>query len=132
MKKQVEDWILLAEKDFSAAEVIIKDDNLLTNIVVFHCQQTIEKYFKAYLIENDVQLIKTHDLIKLNGLIREIKDLGIDEKKLIGINEVYIESRYPGELGLLPDGMPTAEQTKEFIEYAREIKTLINNELNKK
>ena len=67
-------------------------------------------------------LVKTHDLIRLNDMIKEINDLGIDENKLIPINEVYKESRYPGELGLLPDGMPIDEQAKEFIEYAKESK----------
>jgi HEPN domain-containing protein len=129
MKKQVEDWVLLADKDLYAAEIIIKDDYPLTNIVAFHCQQAIEKYLKAYLIEKDVSLIKTHDLIKLNDMTKEIKDLGIDEEKLTIINEVYIESRYPGELGLLPDGIPTDEQAEEFIEYTKKIKTKINNEL---
>jgi HEPN domain-containing protein len=59
MKKQVEDWVLLADNDLYAAEIIIKDDHPLTNIIAFHCQQAIEKYLKAYLIENDVPLIKT-------------------------------------------------------------------------
>ena len=131
MKKQVEGWIILADKDLKAAEIVLKDDYPLTNIVAFHCQQTIEKYLKAYLIEQDAPLIKTHDLIKLNGMIKNIKDLGIDENKLIIINEVYIESRYPGEIGLLPDGIPTDEQAKEFIEYAKEIKMIISNELKK-
>jgi HEPN domain-containing protein len=129
MKKQAEDWISFADKDFAAAEIIMKEDRPLTNIVAFHCQQAIEKYLKAYLIEKDIPIIKTHDLIKLNDMTKEIKDLYIDERKLTEINEVYIESRYPGELGLLPDGAPTGEQTKFFIEYAREIKTKIKNEL---
>jgi HEPN domain-containing protein len=129
MKKQVEYWILLAGKDLDAAEVIYGNDYSLTNIVAFHCQQAIEKYLKAYLIEKDVHFIKTHDLIKLNGLVKGIKDLGIDEKKLVIINEVYIESRYPGELGLLPGGIPTNKQAEEFIGYAKEIKTIINQEL---
>jgi HEPN domain-containing protein len=64
-------------------------------------------------------------------MTKEIKNLGIDEEKLTIINEAYIESRYPGELGLLPDGIPTDEQAKVFIEYAKEIKTIINNELKK-
>jgi HEPN domain-containing protein len=129
MKKQVADWLLVADKDLYAAEIIIRDDYPLTNIAAFHCQQAIEKYLKAYLIEKDIPLIKTHDLIKLNDMTKEIKDLGLDEKKLIVINEVYIESRYPGELGLLPDGIPTDEQAKTFIEYAKEIKVKVNNEL---
>jgi HEPN domain-containing protein len=57
---------------------------------------------KAYLIEKDVPIIKTHDLIKLNGMTKEINDLGRDEKKLIVINEVYIESRYPGNWDYYP------------------------------
>jgi HEPN domain-containing protein len=101
----------------------------LANIAAFHCQQTIEKYLKAYFIENDIPLAKTHDLIKLNGLIKERTDIGIDEEKLLAINEVYIDSRYPGELGLLPDGIPTDEQVKEFIEYAKGIKAIIINAL---
>ena len=130
MKKQVEDWILLADKDLHAAEIILANDEYpLTNIVAFHCQQAIEKYLKAFLIENDISLVRMHDLIKLNGMVNEIKHLGIDEKKLIVLNEVYTDSRYPGDLGLMPDGTPTNEQAKEFIGYVKEIKTIINNEL---
>ena len=129
MKKQAENWILLADKDLRAAEIILKDEHPLTNITAFHCQQAIEKYLKAFLIEKDIPVIKTHDLIKLNDMVKEIKHLNIDEKKLIIINEVYIESRYPGELGLMPGGIPTDEQAENFIKYAKEIKTVINNEL---
>jgi hypothetical protein len=46
-----------------------------------------------------------------------------------GIKDLGIDSRYPGDLGLMPDGIPTNEQAKEFIEYVNEIKTIINNEL---
>ena len=127
MKKQAEDWIALADKDLYAAEIMIKEDYSLTNIVAFHCQQAIEKYLKALLIENDIPLIRTHDLIRLNGMIKEVKDLDIDEEKLIMINEVYSDSRYPGELGLMPDGALSDKQAKEFIEYVKEIKAIINN-----
>jgi HEPN domain-containing protein len=87
--------------------------------------QAIEKYLKPYLVEKCVPLIKTHDLIKLNGMINEIEDIGIDEKKLFAVNEIYTESRYPGELGLIPSGMPTNDEATEFLEYAKEIKAII-------
>jgi len=35
------------------------------------------------------------------------------------LNEVYIEVRYPGELGLLPHGEPTVEEAGDFYEFAR-------------
>ena len=129
MKKQAEDWIFFADKDLQAAEIIINDEHPLTNIIAFHCQQAIEKYLKAYIIEKKDSLTRIHDLIKLNAIANEIKDLGIDEKKLIVLNEVYLDSRYPGDLGLMPDGMPTKDQAKEFIEFVNEIKITINNEL---
>jgi HEPN domain-containing protein len=47
------------------------------------------------------------------------------------INEIYIESRYPGDIGLMPDGIPTFEEAKKFLEYAKEVKIIINNELIK-
>jgi len=131
MKNLTKDWIFMADRDLSAAEILSKENCPLTNIVVFHCQQAIEKYLKAFLVENDIPIIKTHDLIKLNNIIIKIKDLGIDEKKLTLVNDVYSESRYPAEMGLLPDGMPTNKYAKEFIEYAKEIKIIINNEINK-
>jgi len=40
---------------------------------------------------------------------------------LLTINELYVESRYPGELGLLPYGKPTRKDAKAFYEFAREI-----------
>jgi hypothetical protein len=55
-------------------------------------------------------------------MTKEIKDLDIDEKKLTIISEVYIESRYPGELGLLSDGIPTHEQAKLFIVHRRVVR----------
>ena len=76
-----------------------------------------------------MQLVKTHDLIKLNEMINEITNIGIDEKNLIKINEVYIETRYPVELGLIPDGMPTNEDAKEFLVNAKKIKSIIINAL---
>ena len=57
MKKQVEAWIGFAEKDILTISEIIHNPNL-TNIVAFHCQQAIEKYFKAFILENEKQLLK--------------------------------------------------------------------------
>ena len=37
MKNQVEDWIVLADKDLHAAEILLEHEYPLTNIVAFHC-----------------------------------------------------------------------------------------------
>ena len=123
MKKFVEDWLAYADEDLIAADVL--NDNSLTNAVAFHCQQAIEKYFKAFLIENDILFPRIHNLIRLYGMIQEVKDLEIDDEKLDVINGVYTNTRYPGEFGLMPDALPSHEQAKDFIEFAQKVKTII-------
>ena len=80
-----------------------------------------EKGESITLIENDIPPIKTHDLIKLNDILKNVKYLDINEQELIIIHEVYASSRYPGELGLLPNGMPSFDQTQEFVADAKEV-----------
>ena len=123
MKKFVEDWLAYADEDLIAADVL--NDNSFTNAVAFHCQQAIEKYFKAFLIENDILFPRIHNLIRLYGMIQEVKDLEIDDEKLDVINGVYTNTRYPGEFGLMPDALPSLEQAKDFIEFAKKVKTII-------
>jgi HEPN domain-containing protein len=128
MKRLVEEWISYAERDVMSAKVLI-DNPLLTRNVASHCQQAVEKYFKGYLLEHDKPLIKIHDLPKLYGMIKEIKDLELNDDLLARINETYIEDRYPGELGLLPHGIPTDEDAQSFLQFAIEVEVKVKREL---
>ena len=130
MKKQVEAWIKFAEKDILTISEIIKNPNL-TNIAAFHCQQAIEKYFKAFILEKEKPILKIHNLLTLYGIIKEMKNFDFDEDLLATINDIYLESRYPGEIGLLEDGsMPTIKQAEQFYTFAKEIEIKIKRELN--
>jgi HEPN domain-containing protein len=132
MKKQVETWLEFAGQDMLTISEIIENPNL-TNVVAFHCQQAIEKYFKALILENEKPLMKIHNLLTLYGIIKEFVDLELDEDLLSTINDIYLESRYPGEIGLLDNGsMPTKEYADQFFVFAKEIETKIKNELSKK
>jgi HEPN domain-containing protein len=37
------------------------------------------------------------------------------------MDKLYIDARYPGELGLLPDGKPTMADARQFRACARSI-----------
>jgi HEPN domain-containing protein len=124
MKKQVDQWIVFAEADMNAADILIDADFQIGSAVVFHCQQAIEKYFKAYLIEHDWQLKKTHDLSRLYENIVKIRDLDLDLKPLQKINILYIDTRYPDE------SQPTKVDAKEAYEFAQEVEKKIRVELN--
>jgi HEPN domain-containing protein len=112
------EWLKAANDDIDSIGYIIKVENL-TNVVTFHSQQAIEKSFKSLIEYKKISFVKTHNLEKLYKKLENI--IEVDYEKLELINELYIESRYPGDMGLLPYGKPTLEDTKEIYDFALEI-----------
>jgi HEPN domain-containing protein len=47
-------------------KILLEKDNFDTDIVTFHCQKAIEKYFKAFLLGNGWKLGKIHNLDALS------------------------------------------------------------------
>ncbi len=131
MKKQVTQWLKYAEIDLLSAEKLLDDKNL-TQSVAFHSHQTAEKSFKAILEDRSIRIPKSHDLEKLYGMIlKEGIKLILDEDILSQINDVYIDSRYPGDAGLIPQGIPSTEKAKEFFKAAKVIYEKVLNIVSK-
>lgn len=129
MKQTTKDWATAAEDDLLAAKTLVHDPRL-TNLAAFHCQQFLEKIFKAVIEETDRPAIKSHDLLRLQ-LTANIS-LSDQETQLMGIiNEVYIDARYPGDLGLLPLGKPTIAEIESFIQFCDTIFARLMEQLNK-
>jgi len=130
MKKTVEAWVEFADADLlTVSEIAGRPE--LTNIAAFHCQQAIEKYFKALILEAGKPLPKIHNLLTLYGSVKEITDLGLDENLLATINDVYLDSRYPGEVGLVNGVKPTIELADSFFSFAKEVEAKIKDEFSK-
>jgi len=119
MKLTTKEWISAAEDDLLSAKKLAEESRL-TNIVAFHCQQCIEKSFKALIEEQLGISVKSHDLIRLNDKANIILP-DDDITTLAIINEVYIDARYPGDMGLMPHGKPTPGEAKKFILFSRSI-----------
>jgi len=89
----------------------------------------VEKLLKAVIEEFQTALVKTHNLerlyekVKPNGVVISDVDL------LKRLNELYIDSRYPSDSGLLPYGKPTLEDAHKFYSFAektyREVKAVL-------
>ncbi len=125
MRKATIQWLRSAEMDLDNIARII-DLEHLTPIAAFHAQQCVEKCFKAVLEEHSKKVPKDHSTLRLYGLIQELIEADIDMAILTDLDDLYIESRYPGQLGLLPDGMPTLADAKEFYEFAKDIYKLVS------
>ena len=121
MKKQVEEWLRFAELDLRSAKKLLEDPTLAQN-AAFHIHQSVEKCFKAGIENLNVKIPKIHDLEKLQDIL---KDNGIifktDMDQILSINNIYIEARYPGDQGLVPEGTPSPEFINEIYEFAEKV-----------
>jgi HEPN domain-containing protein len=113
------EWLKASEDDLLTIEEIINNPHL-THIVAFHAQQCVEKSMKAIIEENEIDIPKIHKLIKLYDKVSFSLD-GLDEELMSVLDGLYIESRYPGDMGLLPYGKPSVDDAKEFYSFAKSV-----------
>jgi HEPN domain-containing protein len=124
-------WLSAANDDLVLIQEIMSNETL-THLVAFHAQQAIEKSFKALLEEREGIVPRIHTLENL--LVRITKYTSIDGELdlLEDLDKLYIDSRYPADFGLLPDGKPTVEEATAFNELAVYIHDKIKLELSDK
>jgi HEPN domain-containing protein len=113
------EWLKSAESDIETIEEIIENGNL-THIVAFHSQQCVEKSIKAILEFYEINVPKTHSVLKLSKLAEGYFD--IEDKEMADeLDKLYIDARYPGDFGLLPDGKPTLDKAATFYRFVKKI-----------
>jgi HEPN domain-containing protein len=115
MRKATNEWFISAESDLLLIREIMEIENL-THLSAFHAQQSVEKSFKAIIEEFDLGFIKTHSLETLYNLVKKKLPEQLDTDIL---DQLYIDSRYPGEMGLLPSGKPSLSEAAEFFRFAQ-------------
>jgi HEPN domain-containing protein len=48
----VQQWLKIAERDLLSAKQGLEAEIIITDIVCFHCQQSVEKFLKAFLVKH--------------------------------------------------------------------------------
>lgn len=120
MKDITTQWLELARSDIIVSRNSLSDE-FLTNIVAFHSQQAVEKCFKAIMEEKGIALARIHNLVRLYAKVKNVIEFDVDLDMLTTLDNVYTSSRYPSDLGLMPDGKPTIEQASEMYNSAKQI-----------
>lgn len=118
MKKTTDEWFKSAGSDLLLIRKVCTDGDL-THLSAFHSQQAIEKSFKAVIEEYDLGFIKTHSLETLFNIVKDRIPINVNVDMLTILDQMYIDSRYPGEMGLLPNGEPTVPEAMEFFNLAQ-------------
>ena len=128
MKKSTSAWLSAAKDDLLLIEQIYQNE-ALTHLAAFHAQQAIEKSFKAVLEEFDDVVPRVHSLEHLLPRIQAHFEFSANFDLLEDLDKLYIDARYPGDLGLLPQGKPQLEDAAAFKEVAEGIFKAIEKKL---
>lgn len=65
LQEILKQWLLKAANDLKNARIVIQNDDPPTDTIIYHCQQALEKYLKAYLTSRQIEFPRTHDLERL-------------------------------------------------------------------
>jgi HEPN domain-containing protein len=124
----VKDWLTFARENLLFAKSGIKEDFAPYHSICFMCQGCAEKYLKAFLIWQDWELKKTHDLSELVDICCQydaaFEHLFPDAEVL---NEYITAGRYPADLPFESIGKIEAV---EAIEAAERIEALVTRKID--
>lgn len=92
------DWLDRAGEDILCAKLLLENDNCY-NGAAFHCQQTIEKALKAYILIRSDVLVDGHNLAWLcKRAMKYDKSFSAWLGGSASLNRCYIETRYPADI----------------------------------
>jgi HEPN domain-containing protein len=127
MNKATEDyinqWIYKANEDILVVEKLTEHEIFAPSSACFHCQQAVEKFLKAFLIANEVEIKKTHNIEFLLSECGEIDSefAAIEPKNL---SDFGVDVRYPGDMYI-----PSDNETIQYKRIALSIKELVESKL---
>jgi HEPN domain-containing protein len=116
---EVLDWTRKADADLAAAYRLANGEPPLPDQTGFFCQQSAEKYLKAFLLSYGEIPPRTHDVDVLVELCTVLdSDFGQLQNVVAGLTEFAVIFRYPEEWSdeaWAVDAMGKAEQVRDLV-----------------
>jgi HEPN domain-containing protein len=103
MNPLTRDWVKKAENDFKvASQILRRRKEIVPDAACFFCQQCIEKYLKARLVEAGLVFPRTHDLLQLLNVCIQVEPLWATYTKTVdAMSDYAVDFRYPGHTASL-------------------------------
>ena len=121
MKTETREWVAKAEEDFVVAQRLVRwKKRQVSDAVCFHCQQCVEKYLKAHMVEAGVPFPKIHHLPALLDLAVTVEPLWEPFRPaMISLKNYAVAFRYPGESANEAEAHKAVAACKSFRAEAR-------------
>ena len=89
-------WISKAEEDLLVVRQLMSADILVKGAIAYHCQQSAEKFLKAFLVFHGIEIAKTHNI---EFLLEQCKIIDIRFSAIdpFNLTDYGVEVRYPGD-----------------------------------
>jgi len=92
----VSEWLEKANEDFLVIKRLTEPEIIAHSAVCFHCQQQVEKTLKAFIIANNHEIRKTHNIEYLLAVCAEF-DEQFEQFDPVNLSDFGVDVRYPGE-----------------------------------
>jgi len=111
------EWLNKAYHHLSSAKILVEAKHF-TDVIGIDIHYGVEVTLKSILAYENKKIIKTHDLIKLYGILQDKIDFNEDELNLLDIITSYhIVGSYPPK----DRKMPSNDEIKKSLDFGLEL-----------
>jgi HEPN domain-containing protein len=105
MQPKTREWVKKAEDDFKvASQILRRRKDIVPDAASFFCQQCVEKYLKARLVEAGIHFPRTHDLLLWVNLCLPVEPRWLAYAKVVdNLSDYAVDFRYPGQTATLAE-----------------------------
>jgi len=122
----VREWIAKADEAFEFARLNFEESKPFLGQICFHFQQAVEKYLKSYIIANELEFLKIHDLpLLLKTCLSKDPSFNQLREDCEFLTTFYVDTRYPVH-------WPThfsPEETQKAFQSAQRIRSSVKSKL---
>ena len=121
MSDEIIGWIQKAEADFANARILMRQrKTFLPDNICWSCQQSAEKYLKAYLVRHMLDYPRRHDLVLLRNLCADSgPDFGLIADAVATLDQFGTDIRYPGVSATPEDARQSFDALKQVRAFVQ-------------
>jgi HEPN domain-containing protein len=116
----VKQWLEKADHDRELVRRDLAQDEPLSDILLFHCQQAAEKYLKAFLVSRGQKPPRTHEIEELVYLCVSFEPGFSAFEDVFYLTNYAVDMRYPDDFS-----MPPVEQVQKSMDDVDRLRSFV-------